>query len=110
MFVAPLRIAGGIAGKTLDALAGRLPGRDHDARQRRSRRHSGEHLLVADAPEAFAATIVRLLRDPPQRRRLGEAARASPAERYGPGVSAAALEREHEAVAATPVLTRRSGA
>jgi polysaccharide biosynthesis protein PslH len=110
VFVAPMRITGGIAGKTIDALAAGCPvvtttlGNDGlDATP-------GEHLLVADAPEDLAATIVRLLRDPAQRRRLGDAARRFAHERYGPSVSAAALEREHETVAAMPGLTRRSGA
>jgi hypothetical protein len=40
------------------------------------------------------------------RRRLGDAARRFAAQRFGPEVSAAALEREHTAVAA---LTRRAG-
>ena len=30
----------------------------------------GEHLLVADEPEAFAQAVVRLLDDPPLRKRL----------------------------------------
>jgi glycosyltransferase involved in cell wall biosynthesis len=70
----------------------------------------GVHLLVADTPGDFAAAVVRLLRDPGLRRRLGEAARTLAVERFAPEVSAAALEREHIALAATRPLTRRSGA
>jgi glycosyltransferase involved in cell wall biosynthesis len=109
VFVAPLRIAGGIAGKTLDALAAGCPvvtttiGNDGvDATP-------GTHLLVADAPADFAAAVTRLLRDPALRNRLGAAARRFAAARYGPAVSAAVLEREHAALARPAALTRRSG-
>jgi glycosyltransferase involved in cell wall biosynthesis len=65
---------------------------------------------VADGPEAFAAAVLRLLRDAPLRQRLGEAARAFAEARYGPDVCAAALEREHQAAAARRAVTTRSGA
>ena len=59
-------------------------------------------------PADFAAAVTRLLRDPAERDRLGESARRFAAERYAPAVSAAALEREHLALAGAPALTRRS--
>jgi glycosyltransferase involved in cell wall biosynthesis len=68
----------------------------------------GQHLLVADSPADFAAAVTRLLRDGAERDRLGESARRFAAERYAPAVSAAALEREHLALAGAPALTRRS--
>jgi len=37
---------------------------------------AGEHLLIADAAEDFAAKVVHLLRHPEERARLGAAARA----------------------------------
>jgi glycosyltransferase involved in cell wall biosynthesis len=37
---------------------------------------SGEHLLIADEPDEFAAAVLRLLKDIPLRRRLGRAARS----------------------------------
>ena len=109
VFVAPLRIAGGIAGKTLDALAAGCPVVTTAIGNDGLGATPGEHLLVADAPAEFAAAVVRLLRDPALRRRLGAAAARFAAERYGPDVSAAALEREHAALAAASALTRRSG-
>jgi glycosyltransferase involved in cell wall biosynthesis len=42
----------------------------------------GEHLLIADDPQAFAAVIVRLPRNPLERERLGAAARQLVAGRY----------------------------
>ena len=110
VFVAPLRIAGGIAGKTLDALAGGCPVVTTTIGAEGLGADAGTHLLVADGAEAFAAAVVRLLREAPLRQRLGEAARAFAEARYGPVVCAAALEREHQAAAAGPVLTTRSGA
>jgi glycosyltransferase involved in cell wall biosynthesis len=110
VFVAPLRIAGGIAGKTLDALASATPVVTTTIGNEGLGATPGEHLLVADAPADFAAAVVGLLRDPARRRRLGEAGRRFAEERYGPAASAAALEREHLALARSPALTRRSGA
>ncbi|HEU4367459.1 MAG TPA: glycosyltransferase family 4 protein [Methylomirabilota bacterium] len=110
VFVAPLRIAGGIAGKTLDALASGCPVVTTTIGNEGLDATPGVHLLVADAPGDFAASVVRLLRDPALRRRLGEAGRRFAGERHGPAVSAAALEREHQALVRGPALTRRSGA
>jgi glycosyltransferase involved in cell wall biosynthesis len=105
VFVAPLRIAGGIPGKTLDALAGGCAVVTTTLGNEGLGATPGEHLLVADTPEAFAAAVVGLLRDPAARGRLGAAGRRFAATRFGPAVVAAALEREHTATAA---LTRRS--
>jgi polysaccharide biosynthesis protein PslH len=43
----------------------------------------GDHLLIADKPEEFAAAVVRLLDDVSLRRRLGSAARQLVESRYG---------------------------
>lgn len=82
VFVVPLRVGGGTRLKILDAMAsGRAvvstslgceglavtPGRD---------------ILVADAPAAFAEAVLRCLRDPGLRARLGTAGRALVERRY----------------------------
>jgi glycosyltransferase involved in cell wall biosynthesis len=110
VFVAPLRIAGGIAGKTLDALAAGCPVVTTTVGGEGLGASAGVHLLVADRPDEFATAVVRLLRDAALRRRLGEAARAFAEERHSADVSAAALEGEHQALAGAWGLTRRSGA
>jgi glycosyltransferase involved in cell wall biosynthesis len=110
VFVAPLRITGGIAGKTIDAMASGCPVVTTTLGNDGLGATPGVHLLVADIPSDFAAAVVRLLRDPELRGRLGGAAREFAAARFAPAVSAAALEREHTALAAGRTFTRRSGA
>jgi len=108
VFVAPLRIAGGTAGKTLDALAAGCPVVTTTIGNDGIGATPGRHLLVADAPTDFAGAVIRLLNDRAVCDRLGESARRFAAEHFAPPVSAAALEREHLALAAAPALTRRS--
>jgi polysaccharide biosynthesis protein PslH len=76
VYVVPLRVGGGTRLKVLDAMAmGKamvstsIGCEGIDVRP-------GEHLLVADTPEAFAEATVSLLRNPAQRQALGRAARA----------------------------------
>ena len=106
VFVAPLRIAGGIAGKTLDALAAGCPVVTTTLGNEAFGATPGEHLLTADTPSEFAAAVVRLLGDADLRRRLGEGGRTFARARYDPAISAAALEAEHRRLIAE-VVTRR---
>ncbi|HYM22731.1 MAG TPA: glycosyltransferase [Vicinamibacterales bacterium] len=48
--------------------------------------HDGEHVLVADAPEAFANHIVRLVDDEPLWTRLADAGRCAAVAAHGRGV------------------------
>ena len=49
----------------------------------------GENIILADDPAAFSREVVDLLRDPPRRRQLGQAARKLVEENYGwPAVAA----------------------
>jgi glycosyltransferase involved in cell wall biosynthesis len=108
-FVAPLRIAGGIPGKTLDALAAGCPVITTTSGNEGLGATPGEHLLTADTPDDFAAAVVRALRDPDLRARLGRQGREFALARFALEASAAVLEREHAALAAArpPTLTRR---
>ena len=107
VFVAPLRVAGGIPGKTIDALAAGCAVVTTTIGNDGLGAVPGEHLLVADTPAEFAAAVVRLLRDPALRCQLGAAAARFAVECCSPDVSAAALEREHAALAgATALITR----
>jgi glycosyltransferase involved in cell wall biosynthesis len=61
---------------------------------------AGEHYLRADAPEAFAAAVVELLRTPGRRDELGAAGRALVTERHGWPVVARAFEQRCREAAA----------
>jgi len=92
VYVVPLRVGGGTRLKIFEAMAmGKaivsttigaegLPVLD------------GEHLLIADDPQAFAAATVRLLQSPAERERLGTAARELVASRYEWSAVAGSLE------------------
>ena len=82
VYVVPLRVGGGTRLKVLDAMASgkaivstSIGCEGIDVR-------GGEHLLIADSPEAFARTTVELLRSPERRAALGEAARRFVVSRY----------------------------
>jgi glycosyltransferase involved in cell wall biosynthesis len=98
VFVAPTRIGSGIRVKTIEALAlGRavvatpLGCAGIDVR-------AGEHLLVAEDPEAIADAIVALLRDPVGAQRLGAAAAARMAELYAWPILADRFDATYRAV------------
>ena len=55
----------------------------------------GEHLLIADDPAVFAASVVRLLDNPIEAASLGRRGRAFVESRYGWKQSVAELERFH---------------
>ena len=42
----------------------------------------GENILIADSPDSFAESVVRVLEDSELRRRLGTAGRSTAEERY----------------------------
>ena len=93
VYVVPLRVGGGTRLKIFEAMAmGKaivsttigaegLPVRP------------GEHLRIADTPEAFAGAVLGLLHDGDARERLGRAARALVVERYDWSAAARELER-----------------
>ena len=75
VYVAPLRMGGGTRLKLLEAMAleravvaTRLGAEGYPVT-------SGRELVLADAPEAFAAAVVDLLQDPTRRAELGRTAR-----------------------------------
>ena len=82
VYVAPLRMGGGTRLKVLQAMSMAKPivsttlGCDGLSVQ------SGREALLGDTPDAFAAAVVRLLRDPALGRRLGAQARALAIAQY----------------------------
>ncbi len=72
--VSPLLVAGGLLQKVLDAFAMGVPVVATPVSNHGVGATDGEHLLLADAPEAFADAVVRLLDDLALRERLAESA------------------------------------
>ncbi len=75
VYVAPLRVGGGTRLKLLEAMAMRRAIVSTTVGAEGYPVQAGEHLLLADTPEAFADAVVTLLQDEDLRRRLGDAAR-----------------------------------
>lgn len=59
----------------------------------------GEHLLIADDADAFAAAVADLLREPSRARALGDAGRLLVARHYAPGALARGLVSFYEELA-----------
>jgi len=74
-FVVPLRFAGGIRIRILEAMAMGKAVVTTGVGLRGIPAVHGEHVLVADRPEEFAAWVVKLLKDPELRASLGASAR-----------------------------------
>ncbi len=73
--VAPLRIAAGMQNKLIQAMACGLPVVATPVANEGIGARPDEQLWVRESPEAFAEAVIRLLRDPGERERLGRAAR-----------------------------------
>ena len=82
VYVVPLRVGGGTRLKVLDAMSSGKAIVSTTIGCEGLDVVPGEHLLVADTPDAFARTTAALLNDVEQRRRLGAAARARVEARY----------------------------
>ena len=104
VFMVPLRIGGGVRLKILHALARGLAVVSTTAGFEGLDLLPDQHLLVADDPREFAAAVLRVLRDPDLRRRLGAAGRAHVLERFSAERRNATLAALAEKVAGkTPV-------
>jgi len=80
--VAPLRIARGIQNKVLEAMAMAKPVVATTAAFEGIEAVPGEHLLVEDEADAFAARVLDLAGDPTRARAIGGAARSHVSARY----------------------------
>jgi glycosyltransferase involved in cell wall biosynthesis len=88
----PLRVGGGSRLKILEALATGLPVIATTVGAEGLSLRDGEHLTIADDPDAFAAALVRTLRDPASARDLAARGRELVLERYDWDALADALE------------------
>jgi hypothetical protein len=100
--VVPLRVASGIQNKVLESMAMRVPVVATPRAAEGVDALAGEHLLIEELPEAFAASVVAIMRDRGLRQRLGESGRRRVEERHSwaacmqflDGVLAPLLEKE----------------
>jgi len=83
VYVVPLRLGVGIRGKILEAWAMEMPVVTTSVGCAGLRYRDGENLMVADAPEEFAARVIMLLGDPSRRRQLGREGRKMAEQHYG---------------------------
>ena len=80
--IVPLRIGGGTRLKIYESMAARTPVVSTSIGAEGLPVQSGEHIQLADTPEAFAERCVELLESAPERERLSEAAWRLVAERF----------------------------
>lgn len=80
--VVPLREGGGTRLKILEAMAVGTPVVTTSKGAEGLELKHGEHLLIADSPDAFAQATIRLLREEPLRTRLVRAAREQVSKEY----------------------------
>ncbi len=80
--LAPLRVGGGTRLKILEAMALRTPVVATSKGAEGLDVQDGEHLLIADTPQAFADAVIRLLKDPALRQRLTDNAYQLVREKY----------------------------
>lgn len=84
--LAPMRIGGGTRLKILEAMALRTPIVATSKGAEGLDVQHGQHLLIADTPEAFAQGVVRVLKEPGLRQRLTDKAYQLVRDKYDSGV------------------------
>jgi sugar transferase (PEP-CTERM/EpsH1 system associated) len=92
VYIVPLRIGGGTRLKIFEAMAMGKAVVTTSVGAEGLPVVDGEHVLIADRPEQFAAAVVELLRDRDRRRRIESSARALVVERYDWSAVAGHLE------------------
>lgn len=99
-YIVPIRIGGGTRLKIYEAMAMEKPVISTTIGAEGLPVRDGSELLLADTPEAFASTIVRVLKDKDLARRLGTSASTVIRERFGWGGVAHRFAELCESVAA----------
>jgi glycosyltransferase involved in cell wall biosynthesis len=109
----PLLSGGGVRVKILEAMASGVPIVSTSVGCEGLGVRDGEHLLIADTPEAFAQACARLLADAPLARRLAANAYQLVRDRYDTGSALAPLDAAYDALrpnCACPMQTAEHGA
>jgi GT2 family glycosyltransferase/glycosyltransferase involved in cell wall biosynthesis len=102
--IAPLRYGAGVKGKIGEALSHGLPVVTTTIGAEGMNLIDGEHALIANAPEAFAAAVARLHEDAALWERLAAAGRAHIEARLGRGAAREALRLLLRRTARTPFV------
>lgn len=97
--IVPLRSGGGMRVKILEALARGIPVVSTTIGYEGIDLTPGEHLLVGDTPEEFAAAVTQLLTDPALGQRIAAAGRQRLIERYDWRAVCPAMDRVYEQLA-----------
>lgn len=84
VFVAPIRVGGGMIVKNLDAMSTGIPVVTTNYGNEGIGAVPGEEILIADDPAAFADAVVQLLADSDANRRIGERGRDFVRRAYSP--------------------------
>jgi GT2 family glycosyltransferase len=98
VFAAPIRYGAGLKGKVTHSLACGLPVVTTAIGAEGLHLVDGEHALIADQPEAFAARVVELYRDPALWTRLSARGRSHVETHFGHAAVKAALDATLRAV------------
>jgi GT2 family glycosyltransferase/glycosyltransferase involved in cell wall biosynthesis len=93
VFVCPLRYGAGAKGKIMSALAYGLPIVSTSISVEGAGLEDGEHVLVADSPEDFAATTLRLYNDVAMWNRLSTAGQSLLEDRFSINMGAHVLDQ-----------------
>jgi glycosyltransferase involved in cell wall biosynthesis len=100
--IVPVRAGGGMRVKILEALARGVPIVSTTVGFEGIALTPGHHLLVADTPDAFAAALLELLRNPELGRRLAAASRQLAEQSYDWRVVNAQVDAVYEACLGAP--------
>ena len=98
IYVCPLRYGSGIKNKTLEAMAMELPIVGYPGSTAGITCVPGKHMLVAETPAQFAASVLNLLERPQYAREIAEAGRRLMQDKYSWESMAAAYENLYQQV------------
>jgi sugar transferase (PEP-CTERM/EpsH1 system associated) len=110
VYVVPLRIGGGTRLKIFEAMASGQAVVSTSVGAEGLPVTSGRDIVLADDPEAFASSVLRLLRDPSARQRLGHAARTLVEQHYDWSAVAGSLEQALAAAASPRPVVKHPAA